>query len=422
MRQFFERRRTRLFRERKNIVRLILFLLAVGIAAGAFANGVLGIGRRESGFNAVDYTMQGKSVLYDSGVHLQYYAEGDGGAIKQKLNEVQKLYTDLLLRGYMLLDAEHTYENCPNIASLNAAPGEWVTLDPDLTAILRDALERTERGEGYSVFSGALHREWRTLRYLEDASSADPLNDREEKRLLGEMADQIAAPGAFALEIEDGRARLAVGEAYRAWAEENEIDAPALDLNLLHDAYLLELTAKGLSARGYTDWYLYTDSGLSVLTAPSGEMVYGLPAVEGREMGEIKLASPSAWCAFTAFAPEDTKYGYYTVDKEGKRYLRHPYVNTRTGDIEYVILTAALGGTKQSAVDLAYGMILLTSAPSPDEACALLTAFPEEMFAAFTLQDDAEHRLHTSAAGAGRVKLNEGFAPVPHLQSQETAL
>ncbi len=403
-----------MFRNKKIIVRLVLFCAAFAIAVTAFTRGVLQIGHRDSGYQDVGFTLEGNAALYDSGLHLLYYAEGGSSAIRHTVNEVQKVFTDVTLRYYQLLDARDTYEGVANIASLNAAPGEALRLDPELLAVLADALERTERGEGYSLYAGALYGEWNTLLYLDDAAEFDPLLNPEEAERLSAIAGAANREGALALDIsaENSAATLTVSPEYAAFARENEIDAPALDLNLLHDAYLLELVARELVRQGYTEGYLYTDSGCSMmLRAPESE--YALVGLMGDQVGEIAalaMPAPSAFCQFTAFPASGEKYGYYAVGDDDRTYLRHPYADASTGGFRDVLLTAWLASETESPVELEYGAVILNAQPDRAAVDACLSALPENMFAACTLQADAERVLYArQGAGSLAVSPDSGY-------------
>ena len=378
-----------MFKEKKTIVRLIVFLLAAVIAVGSITMGVTGLLHRDSGYYDVDYTPEGKATLYGSGVHLKYYADGGSSDIRLKINEVQKAYTDALLYIYRLLDETNTYESFVNIASLNAAPGEWLPIDENLNAALKGALEYTARNQGYSVFAGAVWQEWQTLLYLDEPQEKDPANDSEEADILRRLAEFLADPASFHLELADGKARLTVSEAYQNWARENEIDAPVLDLNLMKEAYLLQYVADTMTRQGYTAGYLYTDSGLSAALNLNGEMSYRLYRVKDGapvEAGETKLPSPSAFCQFCAVPLNSEKYGYYTVTRDGSTLYRHPHFDCRTGEVHQLLMTAALGGRLDRLPDLAYTMTALTACATRREADALLSALPSNAFSDYSFQ------------------------------------
>ena len=191
-----------MFKEKKNIVRLILFLMAAGLAVFAFTNGVLQLGHRESGYQAIDYETAYGHVLYKSGISLRYWAEGDSSKIRELTTAVQKVYSESLYRNYMMLDARETYESVTNLATLNKSPGESFVLPETLARILRDAWKKTERNEGYSVLAGVMYDEWQTLLYLDDALEFDPSADAARAEFLKTLAAWTAPDSGVTLEME----------------------------------------------------------------------------------------------------------------------------------------------------------------------------------------------------------------------------
>lgn len=366
---------------------------------------------RETGYYEVGYSNAANAEVYDSGVHLLYYAEGGSSFIRQHLNEVQRVFSDDLLQYYRLLSAEKTYEGLNNIAALNAAPEQALKVDAVLYAVLKDAYARHEMQEGYHLFSGVLHTEWQSMRYLEEPEQTDPLLNDDEAEFLKVLTSQLARKEQFSLEFDDNNSTvtLHISEEYRNWTEQNEIEAPVLDLNLLHDAYLLQLVAMQMTAQGYTDGYLYTESGISISLGKQGNMEYSLYAVGESGVETIAvtaLQQPAAFCSFTVVSPTEERYGYYKIELEGKPYYRHPYVNVKNGSFSNVLMTAALGGTSEQAVDLAYVMLVLNSLESAEAVAEYVSALPQEIISAYTLQNDTERILYTGSP-AEEIKMQD---------------
>ena len=398
-------------KQKKPWPRIIAFLIAVGIAIASFTIGVMQYAHRETGYYEVGYSNAANAEVYDSGVHLLYYAEGGSSFIRQHLNEVQRVFSDDLLQYYRLLSAEKTYEGLNNIAALNAAPEQALKVDAVLYAVLKDAYARHEMQEGYHLFSGVLHTEWQSMRYLEEPEQTDPLLNDDEAEFLKVLTSQLAKKEQFSLEFDDNNSTvtLHISEEYRNWTEQNEIEAPVLDLNLLHDAYLLQLVAMRMTAQGYTDGYLYTESGISISLGKQGNMEYSLYAVGESGVETIAvtaLQQPAAFCSFTVVSPTEERYGYYKIELEGKPYYRHPYVNVKNGSFSNVLMTAALGGTSEQAVDLAYVMLVLNSLESAEAVAEYVSALPQEIISAYTLQNDTERILYTGSP-AEEIKMQD---------------
>ena len=398
-------------KQKKPWPRIIAFLIAVGIAIASFTIGIMQYAHRETGYYEVGYSNAANAEVYDSGVHLLYYAEGGSSFIRQHLNEVQRVFSDDLLQYYRLLSAEKTYEGLNNIAALNAAPEQALKVDAVLYAVLKDAYARHEMQEGYHLFSGVLHTEWQSMRYLEEPEQTDPLLNDDEAEFLKVLTSQLARKEQFSLEFDDNNSTvtLHISEEYRNWTEQNEIEAPVLDLNLLHDAYLLQLVAMQMTAQGYTDGYLYTESGISISLGKQGNMEYSLYAVGESGVETIAvtaLQQPAAFCSFTVVSPTEERYGYYKIELEGKLYYRHPYVNVKNGSFSNVLMTAALGGTSEQAVDLAYVMLVLSSLESAEAVTEYVKALPLEIISAYTLQNDTERILYTGSP-AEEIKMQD---------------
>ena len=398
-------------KQKKPWPRIIAFLIAVGIAIASFTIGIMQYAHRETGYYEVGYSNAANAEVYDSGVHLLYYAEGGSSFIRQHLNEVQRVFSDDLLQYYRLLSAEKTYEGLNNIAALNAAPEQALKVDAVLYAVLKDAYARHEMQEGYHLFSGVLHTEWQSMRYLEEPEQTDPLLNDDEAEFLKVLTSQLARKEQFSLEFDDNNSTvtLHISEEYRNWTEQNEIEAPVLDLNLLHDAYLLQLVAMQMTAQGYTDGYLYTESGISISLGKQGNMEYSLYAVGESGVETIAvtaLQQPAAFCSFTVVSPTEERYGYYKIELEGKPYYRHPYVNVKNGSFSNVLMTTALGGTSEQAVDLAYVMLVLNSLESAEAVAEYVSALPQEIISAYTLQNDTERILYTGSP-AEEIKMQD---------------
>ena len=371
-----------MFKDKKLAWRLLGFIAAVIVAVYAFTNGVLQLGHKDSGYYDVGLTAEGSAVLFGSGAHLLHYAEGNSSDIRQELNAVQKGFSDALLRAYQLLDAEHTYPGMVNIASLNQAPGEKMQIAPALYAVLADASARMQRGEGYNLFAGALYHEWQTLRYLEEPQEADPQSSSDEAERLAAITEMVNQPGLITLDLsEENAAALIISPEYAAFADELEVEGPTLDLNLLHDAYLLDMTAAVLENQGITG-YLYTDSGCSIWLE-SDDTRYTVYGADGAA-GTVKWPSPSAFCQFTAYPLQESAYGYYRVGET----LRHPFVDPVLGAPREVLMTASLAGGRQDLTSLAYELAVLCMQADQAGVESRIAALPEDVFYAYLYQGE----------------------------------
>ena len=354
-----------MFKEKKNIVRLVLFLLAAGIAVYAFANGVSQMGHRESGYQTISYGDSHGDVLYKSGLTLLYWAEGDSAAIRELTAAVQKVYADSLYRNYMLLDARETYEGITNLATVNEQAGEKVSLTGVLAEVVKDALEKTERNEGYSMLSGVLYDEWQTLLYLDDPSAYDPSVNAEQAECLKALSAWTAPDSGLTLETEaagDGSVTvcLRLPEDYRKMLSEMETEAPTLDLNLMHDAYLMDLVAADLRMAGYTEGVLFSQSGFSLMLRET-ETLQAFLRKEDKEPA-LETKGPAASVRFAAGERFSDGFGAYTLGT----LKRHSWFDARTGDFRNKVDKAVLAGPPDAAA-LAWELIRLNCSEDPGQ-------------------------------------------------------
>ena len=239
-----------MLRDKKMLVRLILFILALLIAIGSFTTWGIRLGHQESGYQTIEYESTHGDVLYRTGISMLYWAEGSSGEIRTLSNSVRRVYSDSLYRNFILLDEETVYEETVNIASLNRRAGEEIVIPDRLADVLRDALDRTAEDAGYSVYAGALYSEWESLLYLDDPAGADPVNSPEEADRIARITEAVRPENGIRLTLSQGgngtTACLTLPEGYRRMAEEMEITAPALNLNRMRDAYLHEKDMKSL--------------------------------------------------------------------------------------------------------------------------------------------------------------------------------
>ncbi len=352
-----------MLRERKNRIRLVMFILAILIAVGSFTTWAIKLGHRESGYQTIVYENTHADVLYRTGISMIYWAEGNAADIRTLSNTVQRIYSDSLYRNFIQLDSTDVYEETENIAALNRRPGEEILIPDRLAGVLRDALEKTDADEGYSVYAGALYDEWERLLYLDEPQGADPANSPEEAERIARIAGAVRPENGIRLTLRKGdggtAACLTVPDEYRHLAEELEISAPVLDLNLLRDAYLMDMVAEDMKAAGYLDFVLFSKSGLA-LTARAKETLIVSVMKDGEAAATLSAAGPAASIRFAAGELRSDGYGAYTVN--GLK--RHYWFDARTGGFRDRVDQAVMAGPAR-AVDLAWEMIRLNCAEDP---------------------------------------------------------
>lgn len=354
-------------------LRVVGFVLALAVAVGAFVYGAKKLGGNEAGFTVIPANADGEAPLYAADFRFTYDLEGSGKEIRLLKNEIAGLYSTSLAHLYKLTDAENDYPGYGgNLADLNKRLNRDVTLPQELFDILRDALERTERGEGYSIYAAPLYAEWESIAYAEDAADFDPLHNDGERERLRAIAAHCTDRDSCRLEIVDAEqctVRLSVSDAYIDFLNDYELPRTVLDLNVMRDAYILRATADALERQGYQNGFLYTTGGMTLSLAghTDGEyVIYSYVNNSAQIAATVPVAAGTACGAFNAFPTAEDEAGYYSVDgilrcaarpetEEAETPVRSAFVLRRDGDVTaaaYEAFCAFLRGADATEADL----------------------------------------------------------------------
>ena len=390
-------------------LRIVLFVLAFAIAIAAFTYGVKKWTGNEAGYTAVLARADGDAPMYAVNIRLTYNFDGGSRSIRVMKNELSDAYSDALGRLYKLLDPEHAYPGFSgNLADLNHHLNREYTVPRELFDILCDALERTERGSGFSIYAAPLYAEWQSIAYSADAADFDPLRNADEAERLRAIAEQCADPDNCSLEIVDAEkcvVRLNAAQSYLDFLTAYELPRTVLDLGCLKDAYILRGVAEALEQRGFVDGYLSTTGGLtkSLSGHLDGEYVIYSYVNETPTLCAALPVAPGTACAmFHAFPITEGEAGFYSVDGTLRcavrpalpgtdEMLSSVFVMQKDGDIvnaSHTALRRFFGdaeGTDASSADLMLwtesdGRTLYAEGP----ACALVTPEPDFVLAEST--------------------------------------
>lgn len=382
-------------------LRVVLFAAALLIAIGAFTYGIMGLGRKSPGYYRVEVTEDEELIRLNGRVNFQYLFSGSNAEISADLRQLQGVYGAALRRCSRLLDASNTYTGVINPAELNANLGRDMTLSEELFEVLTDAYEKTREGRGYSLFAGPLYAEWNSILILEDPEPFDPARNADEAARLERLAALVGDASNFEFTVVDAEkhtVRFDVSEDVLACMRELELECPILDLNLLHDAYLLRLIARDLERLGYSNGFLAAGSGVTLSLSGHSGGEYSLLGFDGKfreDAAAFPLEANSACSLRCAFAPEEGSYGYYALDTDGGALLRHPSVPA-SGQYPDVLLSCAVRCADGDPVRAAYESLRLFACT--DRAAVEVCAGGFSDAAAWTLQGEGQRVFSNAAA------------------------
>lgn len=240
-------------------LRVILLIVCIAIAIGAFAYGINAFlkGSDRKGFTEI--TASGADSVADE-LHF-YYQLGDkgGSALYRELSAFWKMECE---RAHRIFSSEELFSGVGNLAALSAKPGETVTLDPSVYA----ALSRLEASGIRTHYLAPIELHYRSIFYSEndfEASYYDISKNPSLSEYYGELAAFARDPSSVSIELlGDNTARLVLSDAYRAFALENEITC-FVSLGYLKNAFVVDHLAERLSAAGYTDGTLSSVDGFT---------------------------------------------------------------------------------------------------------------------------------------------------------------
>lgn len=401
-----------IFSEKKNVIRLIGFLIAFAIAVTFITIGVVRIGHKDPGLYDVTVDADKDLPFYASGIHLKYDFTGSSDEIKAQMNSVKAAYAEALKQSYKWFDPKNVYPEAPNLAEISQKPGQAIVLQEPLFAILQDALQRTEKNEGYTIFAAPLRALQQSRLYANDPAAGDPINEPELRALIDAL-DQVIRedPGELILNAAEKTATLNLSAAYAAFLEEYELQDGILDLGVLADAYRLQYLSQVLEDAGYTNGFLTSDSGASILLSGYANeqakyCLYSLDAEGKLEVSATKPASAgTASCNFRVFRFSEEENGFYTVATGEQILYRNPY-QLSFPDLQPVLSVLAVSSTGK-IVDAAYTCACLMEEKTASDALAFAKASGVDWLLDL---NDGEAKLYLS--GAEGVETLSGYETI----------
>lgn len=251
---------TRIELSEKNIrLRLILIVVLLAIAVVAIASGIRAWLTVEPGWQTVSGGSRETNCSSDFVLMYDYSAAGASAQSRQ----MQQLYVDGCISGYRIFSAEHQQAGLGNMAAVNGAVNQAVTVEP---ALYR-ALELVVRYDNRHVFLAPAAVEYNRLFLCQndvEAVQYDPGRNEDIAAYLQTVADFASDPQMIRLELlGENRVQLLVAQPYLAFAEEYGITV-FLDFGWMKNAFLADYLASLLREAGYTSGYIASYDGFTV--------------------------------------------------------------------------------------------------------------------------------------------------------------
>ena len=314
---------------RNILLRLLLVVGAIVVAALAFAKGINGgLPRTQTGWQQIE------PLNPETGISQEFLLCYNIGQTDQSAGEelkaVSSCYAEVLDHGYRVLSNE-AIEGYVNLVTLNSQPNTAVTVDP----LLYSAFQTLQASGSRAVYYGPLVEQYQDLfasTYDEEAASYDPGRSEDRKRFTREIAAFAADPEAVEVKLLPGNTlRLEVSPEYLAYAREKGVES-FVDFGMLLNAFLCDAVADALEEQGYTNGYVTSFDGYA--RSLCGEE-FGLNLfdwVEGKpsQLGTVVYDGPATLVSCRGFPVlEGDQVNYYTYS-DGT--VAGPYLN-RAGEL-----------------------------------------------------------------------------------------
>lgn len=310
--------------EKNKKLRWILTAVFLVIAAVAFAVAIHAFLSEDTGWQTVEAT--NPQTLAAQELSFQYHIGSSAEAKALAL-----AYTEATDHAYRAL-ADEPFENCANLAALNAHPNETLTVEP----LLYEALATLEKYNSRYAYFAPLFAQYSGLfASTNDMEAADFDPERND-----EVREFTVAAAAFAndetavrLELLEGnQVCLHVSADYLRFAEEWGVDR-FVSLYLLRNAFLLDAVADELIEKGLTAGTITSYDGYArTLDASGTQYSFNLNDRSGTEIyaaavmnytGQLSLVSLRD---FPASRLDEIHY----YESEGGVF-RAPYVDLEDG-------------------------------------------------------------------------------------------
>lgn len=346
------------------VLRVILTAIFFVVAVVAFTVGITNIGKKTSGYQLIEGKTDAEALTYNNAVHYKYWFEGSSNQIKRSVRGLETEYTPILSAAYKQLDHQNTYTGNVSIGTINQNLGKEVSVSPELYAILQDAYGKTLEKKGFNMFAGALYDAWHSILILEDPEEFDPLFSEYQAQRISAIAETVNNLDNFKLEfLPDNTVRFSLSDEYQAFCTQYEIEAYALDLNILKDAYMLQWIGTSLVDKGFRYGYLFTEEGIVLNTSDRGSLDYGMYTLERDSKGElversyatISLDGMFSATTLTAWGM-GSDYGY-TMETDQGTVLRSEHFNVATGEQNDAALSLTVINPDLDLVDTVYQAI-----------------------------------------------------------------
>lgn len=356
--------------EEKHVkVRFILMIVCIVVAMIAIGIWLYGLLTVEPGWYSISANVSENHCGNEFSFAYEVGASGMDG--KTEKAAVTTIYSKACKEAYDLFtwDVEDPVQT--GIRYVSDHPNQVVAVDPRLYKAL--ALAKDSR----LLYMGAVNAEYAKLFLIPDEQLAalyDPAQNPEKMAFITELMGYVGSDSHIRLELlEDNKVCLYVSSAYLNYALANNITA-FLDFGWMKNAFIIDMLAEELNAKGYTRGYISSYDGFERYLAAE-DVQYSRPVYDRFEDGinrpglySVKGGGSRVFFRNYPLLDED-EWHYYSFPSTGT--IASVYVDPRDGVCKSATDNLVFYSTSASCTELVLTCAPLFLTEELDEAALL---------------------------------------------------
>ena len=307
-------------------LRLLLFIAALAVAAGAFFFAFRQLTSVEPGWTFLEADgAVGLNVSSDFRLQVELGAGSETPLAERK--RLTTLYSNAVREAYTLYTTQEYVSGVNSLWYINHHPGEEIRVDERLYRAMQKSLSA-----GDWLYLGPAYEVWDSVWFSQEdreAAEADPRRDTETAAYLMQVTDFIRS-GGIRLELrEDRSVCLILSDEYRVFGEENGITR-WLDFGWQKNAFIIDDLADALTSAGWSRAVLSSRDGFIRCLDNRGSFTLNMYADTNNGVGQIAQMDYSGPAAAMMLLPApggDRSYSYRYQDGT----LRAAWISTENG-------------------------------------------------------------------------------------------
>lgn len=347
--------------------RVVLLIVAILVALGAFGYGIGTLTNVETGWYVIEATSASEMNCAQDFV-FRYDLGNSGISAAAENKALSMLYTEVTEKAYQIFNARENSLPYNNIYFLNRNINQPVQVD----AALYNAFALSEETGSRYMYLGPAFQEYHSLFFCTEeweTEGYDPYQNEDQKAYLARIAAFACDPAHIQLQLMgDNTVQLNVSEEYQAFAKEYGI-WDFLDLYLLKNAFIIDYLADTLQNAGYTRGVLSSYDGYTRCLSEQG-FTYANPvyapvdALHVTEAARVQYPGGTAVVQFHSMPLNTQKELYYFQFKNGD--TRTAYLDEKDGLCKAAIPFLSVTGRERGCAEMALQLMPLYAAETLD--------------------------------------------------------